>query len=60
MQTPETERLILRPRHESGLEDFYACGKGPEAGPNAGWKPHGSRQESAGFVETELPKTEGL
>lgn len=46
MRTIETERLILRPFKESDLEDFYSYAKSPNVGPNAGWKPHESVEES--------------
>lgn len=46
METLETDRLILRPWRESDLEDLYEYAKDPEVGPNAGWKPHGNREET--------------
>ena len=58
MQTLKTERLILRPWRESDLEDFYAYGKDPEVGPNAGWKPHGSIGESAEILKSFLESDE--
>lgn len=57
MKTFETERLLLRPWQESDLNDFYEYCKSPEVGPNAGWKPHESIEESqkvlAGFVKSD-------
>ncbi len=57
MQTFETERLLLRPWQESDLDDFYEYCKNPEVGPNAGWKPHESIEESkiilADFVKSD-------
>lgn len=46
MKTLETERLTLRPWRESDLEDFHEYCRDPEVGPNAGWKPHESLEES--------------
>lgn len=46
MQRLETERLMLRSFCESDLDDFYAYASKPNVGPNAGWKPHESTQES--------------
>ncbi|QAT51057.1 GNAT family N-acetyltransferase [Caproiciproducens sp. NJN-50] len=46
MKTMQTRRLLLRPWCMEDLEDFYAYAKDPEIGPNAGWKPHCSMDES--------------
>lgn len=46
MKTMQTRRLLLRPWHMGDLEDFHEYAKDPEIGPNAGWKPHGSIEES--------------
>lgn len=46
MKTLETERLILRPFSPRDLDDFYEYARNPNVGPNAGWKPHESREES--------------
>lgn len=51
MKTIETERLILRPFEESDLEDFYNYAKNPNIGPNAGWKPHESIEESKKILD---------
>lgn len=42
----QTERLLLRPFRESDLHDFHHYCRHPEVGPNAGWKPHESLEES--------------
>lgn len=42
-----TARLLLRPFHEDDAAALYECSKHPEVGPNAGWKPHESIEESA-------------
>ena len=49
MKTIVTERLILSPWTESveDAEGLYAYAKDPDVGPNAGWKPHESVEESA-------------
>lgn len=46
METLKTERLLLRPWRESDAEDFFEYARDPEVGPNAGWKPHESLEES--------------
>ena len=46
MNTLETERLLLRPFQETDLDDFYEYAKNPHVGPNAGWPPHGSKEDS--------------
>ena len=42
----KTERTLLRPFREGDAEDLYAYAKDPRVGPIAGWKPHGSVEES--------------
>ena len=42
----ETERLILRPREDSDVEDLYKYAKDPEVWPVAWWMPHKSIEES--------------
>ncbi len=50
-----TPRLLLRPWRAEDLDDFYAYASVDGVGQMAGWKPHGSREESArilqGFIE---------
>lgn len=41
-----TQRLMLRPVTLDDVEDIYAYSSDPEVGPNAGWKPHASREET--------------
>lgn len=57
MKTLETNRLILRPFRERDAEDFFAYASLPDVGPNAGWKPHESIEESRkilrGFLEED-------
>lgn len=60
MKTIETERLLLTPWTESkeDAEGLYAYAKDPEVGPNAGWKPHESVEESAMIIrEMFIPET---
>lgn len=57
MKTLETQRLLLRPFQEEDLEDFFEYAKHPEVGPNAGWPPHQSKDDSrkilTGFIEQQ-------
>jgi ribosomal-protein-alanine N-acetyltransferase len=46
-----TERLILRPWRLSDLDDFYAYASVDGVGQMAGWKPHGSKEESRRILE---------
>ena len=50
MKRLETERLILRDWTDQDVDDMYAIGKDPGFGPNAGWKPHASLEESAAAI----------
>ena len=54
----ETERLILREFRESDAEDLYEYAHDPEVGPNAGWKPHESLDESRGVVKNFIQSGE--
>lgn len=42
----ETKRLVLRHWEMNDLDDLYAFAKNPNVGPQAGWRPHQSREES--------------
>lgn len=44
--TIETQRLILRPVEQGDVDDVYEYSKEPNVGPNAGWAPHKSREET--------------
>ena len=46
MPVLESERLIIRRFRKEDLDDFYEYSRNPNVGPNAGWKPHSSKQES--------------
>lgn len=51
MESMQTRRLLLRPWCMEDLGDFYEYAKDPEIGPNAGWKPHSSLDESRQILE---------
>lgn len=48
----ETRRTILRPFRDTDAADLYAYAQDPRVGPIAGWKPHGSEQESLEIIRT--------
>ncbi|GAB6109371.1 GNAT family N-acetyltransferase [Fusibacter bizertensis] len=56
----ETERTIMRKFELSDLEDFYAYCINPEVGPNAGWKPHESKEESLKYLKMMMEGDEVL
>ena len=58
MEQFETQRLRLRLWRKEDLEDFHRYCKDPEVGPNAGWKPHESLEESWSILEGWLTPTE--
>ncbi|PKM95626.1 MAG: GNAT family N-acetyltransferase [Firmicutes bacterium HGW-Firmicutes-1] len=60
MSILETERLILRRFVQEDLEDFYEYCKNPSVGPNAGWKPHNNKEESAQILEGFITGNEVL
>lgn len=45
-----TDRLILRPWSIEDSKDFYEYAKSELVGPNAGWKPHKSEEESKDII----------
>lgn len=49
----ETERLILKKwtLSDEDIDGLYDFAKNPNVGPNAGWKPHASREESREIIE---------
>lgn len=51
MKTLETERLIIRKFRQEDLNDFYEYAKNPNVGPNAGWCPHESIEDSAEILK---------
>jgi len=58
MKTLNTERLILRKFCEDDLEDFYEYAKNQNIGPNAGWKPHESKESTAAILKSFIDKDE--
>jgi putative acetyltransferase len=58
METLITERLVLRPFRKEDLDDFYEYAKNPSVGPNAGWKPHESKEESREILERFIAEEE--
>ena len=51
METIITERLILREWKESDSKDLYEYAKSELVGPNAGWPPHKSEEESKDVIK---------
>ena len=51
MKTIETERLILRPITEDDTEAIFEYCQSENVGPNAGWKPHESVDETRGIMK---------
>jgi len=58
MKTLETERLILRELNLDDLEPFYQYAKKPNIGPNAGWKPHVSIDETFKVLQMMIHEDE--
>mgnify|MGYP000756238636 FL=1 len=56
----KTERLLLRPFRESDAEDFFKCCQNPNIGNNAGWKPHGSLEESQEILRSVFISQSGI
>jgi RimJ/RimL family protein N-acetyltransferase len=54
----ETKRLVLRPIALEDKEAVFEYAKNPLVGPNAGWKPHQSSNESLMFIEYCIKKRE--
>ena len=48
----ETARLVLRPFRDSDAEALYEYARDPRVGPDAGWKPHASAEESREIIRT--------
>lgn len=48
----ETKRLILRPFEEKDAADLYEYARDPRVGPDAGWPPHKSLEESREIIST--------
>ena len=58
MKTLETERLILRELSLNDLDSFYQYAKKPNIGPNAGWAPHQSIEESLKILKMMIHEDE--
>ena len=56
----ETERLLLRPFQESDAEAFFKCCQNQNIGNNAGWKPHGSLEESQEILRSVFISQSGI
>lgn len=48
----ETDRIILRPWHESDTETLFKWASDPDVGTRAGWPPHKSVEESLEIIRT--------
>lgn len=48
----ETDKIILRPWHESDAETLYKYASDPDVGTRAGWPPHKSVEESREVIRT--------
>lgn len=48
----ETDRIILRPWHESDAETLFKWASDPDVGTRAGWPPHKSVEESLEIIRT--------
>lgn len=51
MESLSSERLILREWRDSDSSDLYEYAKSDLVGPNAGWKPHKSEDESKYIIK---------
>lgn len=58
MKDLQTERLLLRQWTEADVEDVYQYAKSPNVGPNAGWKPHESREETLAIITRFIKEDE--
>lgn len=56
----ETERLILREINENDINDMYEYSKEPNVGPNAGWEPHNSIEETKKIAKDIFINKEGV
>ena len=48
----ETNRIFLRPWHDSDARILYKWASDPDVGPRAGWAPHQSVEESLEVIRT--------
>lgn len=47
----ESDRIILRPWHESDVEALFKYASDPDVGPRAGWAPHQTLEESKKIIQ---------
>lgn len=47
----ETDRILLRPWHETDAENLFKYASDPDVGPRAGWPPHKSVEESLNVIK---------
>ena len=48
----ETDKILLRPWHDSDAETLYKYASDPDVGPRAGWPPHKNVEESLEIIRT--------
>jgi putative acetyltransferase len=58
LKTLETERLILRKFAEEDLEDLFEYAQSLHVGPNAGWPPHKTKEDSATILKMFIEEGE--
>jgi len=58
LKTLETERLILRKFAEDDLDDIFEYAKSPDVGPNAGWPPHKTKEDTAKILKMFIQEDE--
>ncbi|MDI6451944.1 GNAT family N-acetyltransferase [Peloplasma aerotolerans] len=58
MKTLVSKRLILRDLNINDLVPFYSYARKPNIGPNAGWKPHTSIEESSKILKMMISDKE--
>ncbi|HBN85146.1 MAG TPA: GNAT family N-acetyltransferase [Clostridiales bacterium] len=56
MKTLETDRLIIRKFRYEDLDNLYEYARNPKVGPNAGWCPHESREDSSDILRIFIEK----
>lgn len=56
MRNLETKRLLLRKFKESDSKDVFEYAKNDLVGPNAGWKPHKTEEESKQIINKFIEK----
>lgn len=58
MKTLETERLILRKFVEDDLDDIFEYAQSLNVGPNAGWPPHKTKEDTAKILKNFIVEDE--